>query len=484
MTDRRLSGIRLGFQTKILLVYLAAALAVVFLAFAAGSYYVNRLQRANVADAVELAQHQATEVARRVAGVLTDRPIGSQEYGGMNQQIAGLLEFNLRLNRSVTWVGYFDAQGNCVVEKNSQGETIVRLPQNMGEPHNIELPTGVPGQTAQVTVSRRELNSAMNEHEVREAISSDGRKVGEIRMKVAESPIFLRMTAASESISGMLWTGCLILLTVFVAVYALVSRMFGRQMELVRHAERTERMAYVGTLASGLAHEIRNPLSSMNVNLEVLREELEEIAAPSGQDGTKNSSHDSMVAVVQRAGDLAARVQGEIRGLGTTLSHFLEFALPSKEGMTEFPLRGLLEEIIDLHREQCKQLGISLEVQGSPINQTVIDADRRLCHQALRNIVINAMQILENAIPKTIRIRVEPAGPMMRVTVTDSGPGIPLEKLETIFEAFVSGRKGGTGLGLALTKKIIEEHRGSIRASNNTDMPGATFTVLLPIRQL
>jgi signal transduction histidine kinase len=152
--------------------------------------------------------------------------------------------------------------------------------------------------------------------------------------------------------------------------------------------------------------------------------------------------------------------------------------------MTEFPLRGLLEEIIDLHREQCKQLGISLEVQGSPINQTVIDADRRLCHQALRNIVINAMQILENAIPKTIRIRVEPAGPMMRVTVTDSGPGIPLEKLETIFEAFVSGRKGGTGLGLALTKKIIEEHRGSIRASNNTDMPGATFTVLLPIRQL
>jgi signal transduction histidine kinase len=270
-----------------------------------------------------------------------------------------------------------------------------------------------------------------------------------------------------------------------------VQKVTAKQMQLVRQAERMDRMAYVGTLASGLAHEIRNPLSAMTVNLDVLREELEEVLQPTvalaatGTSDALPSTHldDTKLQAIQRIGGLVTRVRREIQGLNTTLSHFLDFALPSKEGMTEFPLRGLMEEIIELHREQCRQKEITIEISGAPASQTIIEADRRLCHQALRNIIINAIQVLEGCVPRQIRIRVNPAGSVVRLTISDTGPGIDPEKLDSIFEAFVSGRKGGTGLGLALTRKIVEEHHGRITASNNPDGPGAVFTVELPIRQ-
>jgi signal transduction histidine kinase len=476
MTDYRLGRIRLGFRTRFLLIYTAMALLLVFAIFAAGSYYINRLQRATVSDAVQLAQDQAMEVGRRVSEVLAQRPLESLPNGAVRSEISGLLEFNLRLNRTVTWVGLFDSEGNCVVERNSAGETIVRLPENAGETHQVEMPTGIPGQSAQVTVSRRMATEPLDEHEVRQPIPGDGRAMGEIRLRVAESPVYQRMETSSRAISNALVAGCLLLLLAFVAIYGLVSNMVSKQVQLVRHSERTDRMAYVGTLASGLAHEIRNPLSAMNVNLEVLKEDLTEAREHLGG----SSQPDTAREASDRALGLADRVQNEIKALGTTLSHFLDFALPSKEGMTEFSLRGLVEEIVDLHREQCRLQGIAMEVLGAPAAQTVIEADRRLCHQALRNIIINAIQILDGHLPRMIRIRVEPEGNGVRAVVSDTGPGIPEGNLDTIFDAFVSGRKGGTGLGLALARKIVEEHHGSLKAVNNADGPGASFVLHLP----
>jgi signal transduction histidine kinase len=479
------SELRARTASKTFLGFVAVALLIVFGFFAFGSYGINQLQRANVEDAVQLAQDQATEVARRVSEVLAQRPLQNPTGVQMEDEISGLLEFNLRLNRNVTWIGFFDDQGNCVVERNSMGETIVRLPENAGEPHSIELPTGVPGQTAQLTVTRRTATQMVDDREIRETIVREGVSKGEIRMKIAESPVYQRMAAASRDISIRLMVGSGLLFVFLLGVYMLLSYLAFREVQSERRAERAQRMAYVGTLASGLAHEIRNPLNSMSINLQVMQEDLEETREVLARQEASGDGEDpgASAAAAQRALDLASRIQKEITGLGTTLSHFLEFALPNKEGMTEFGVRGLLEELVELHRAQCQRAGVSLELLGASSQQTVIEADRRLCHQAFRNILINAIQILEDHIPRQIRIRVEPRGDKVEVKISDTGPGIPEDMQETLFEAFVSGRKGGTGLGLALTRKIIEEHHGTISVTNNTPEPGATFVIVLPVCQ-
>jgi signal transduction histidine kinase len=203
----------------------------------------------------------------------------------------------------------------------------------------------------------------------------------------------------------------------------------------------------------------------MNVNLEVIREEL------------MDSSSDSR----QHAVELSTWLQREVMQLNTTLTSFLDFALPSREGLTSFSLRGLLAELVEYHSEQIRQSGIECEIVPAGDGDTMIEADRRLLHQAFRNILVNAIQTLGGSVKKQISIVIEPMKHnWVRVIVKDTGPGIAEENMGRIFELFFSTRKGGSGFGLAITRKIIEEHKGRIYAANNLDQLGASFIVELP----
>jgi signal transduction histidine kinase len=268
-----------------------------------------------------------------------------------------------------------------------------------------------------------------------------------------------------------LMTGCLFLLVFLLLVFWVLYRLFSKQVHLVEKNARLDRMAYVGTLASGLAHEIRNPLSAMSINLEVMREELAEA----------NGDGDTP----ERARDLATRVQREVHQLNSTLTSFLDFALPSKEGLTEFSVRNLLDEIVELHAEEMRQAGITFEIQGPNDDTVLVEGDRRLLLQAFRNILVNAIQVLKTSVKKQIKVRVEPTGQQfVQVSISDTGPGISQENLAKVFEVFFSTRKGGSGFGLAITKKIIEEHGGSIRAENNPQALGAAFITIIPRQSL
>ena len=204
----------------------------------------------------------------------------------------------------------------------------------------------------------------------------------------------------------------------------------------------------------------------MNVNLEVIREELEEM--------------DNVSARHTR--ELSTRVQREVLQLNNTLTSFLDFALPRKEGYSQFPLRGLVEELLDSHAEELKAREISVELESPPASQTTIEADRRLMHQAIRNILMNAIQVLSSSLKKTIRIEIRPVrNDRIQLSIIDSGPGIQAENLGTIFEVFFSTRKGGSGFGLAIARKIVDEHQGRIWAANNKESLGATFVMELPI---
>lgn len=460
-----------SFRVKVMLIYSATVLCLIFALFAAGSYYINFLQKRNKQDAVELAEEQARELAVQVWEVLRKRPDSDLSRPDVQSDLSSIMEFTLRLNKSVVIAGVFDRAGNRIIEQMNPGERVFRIP--MGTDGHFEGSFQTPaGQPVDVEF---DIKSRMDEFahlpQVEQPIPpiGEGEPSGYIRLRVAESPTFRRISDTSRQITGALVIGCGILFLFLLVVFWTLWRLFSRQLDLLQRNERLDRMAYVGTLASGLAHEIRNPLSSMNVNLEVMKEELAEVRTEEAD----------------RARTLAASVQREVSQLASTLTSFLEFALPRKEGMTEFSLRGLVEELVELHAEQMRQAGITWEVSVHPPGaETQIEADRRLIHQAVRNVLLNAIQILGNALKKQIRVRVEaPAGSWYRVLISDSGPGIAPENLDKIFEVFFSTRKGGSGFGLAIAKKIVEEHGGRIRAENNPESLGATFVIELPKKQ-
>lgn len=452
---------RLSFRQKLLLTYIACTLVLVFVVFASASYYINRLQKSNVKDAVALATEQAQKMSEAAQEMLASRQKDDLADPDVRAGLRAVTRINLTLNKNILWAAVVSPDGDRLIQefgdnpKNSQ----IQRDETATDISNLDLPNG---NKLEVTVTAKPADAK----DISFPIPMDGNRTGHIELRVLESDVYKQIEQSSQRITRALIFGCLLMLLFLLGIYYILWRMFFRQLELQENNAKLDRMAYVGTLASGLAHEIRNPLSSMNVNLEVIREELDVI----GGDAADHTR------------ELSGRVQREVLHLNKTLTSFLDFALPRKEGFSQFPLRGLVDELLDAHAEEMKSHGIQVEIDAPPASATVIEADRRLLHQAIRNILLNAIQVLATSVKKVIRIRIEllPKD-NIRLSVSDTGPGISQENMAQIFEVFFSTRKGGSGFGLAIARKILEEHHGRLWAENNPESLGATFILELPI---
>jgi len=277
-----------------------------------------------------------------------------------------------------------------------------------------------------------------------------------------ESEIFKRIESASRSVTlRVQWmTGLLsaALIGSFVIVWVLVRA----QWRLEGENERLNLKAYVGTLASGLAHEIRNPLNAMSVNLEVIEEDLEDPREDSAQ----------------RVGSIVKHLRTETRQLDSALNNFLEFALPNKGKIEDIRLAEVVREAlvslvpqIDAGRIVIEvDIGADLEIRGDPVG----------IRQVFHNIVMNAIQAM-NGGQGRLTIQAWLARRHVCMSFEDTGPGIPEEKLEKVFDAYSSSKPGGSGFGLAIARRIVQDHGGTIRAES-AEGKGAVFTIefLLP----
>ncbi len=448
----------LSFRVKAWLSFAGSVLALVFLLFVTGTYYIDRLQKANVDAAILLAQEQARQLRRDILELLAGQE-GGMSNPGFRAGARRVTSVAVRLNRNIEWAMIMDADGNRVIQTARNGEQVLKALPEGSSAMDFPLPDGAKGQ---VVVESKEKGAT----EIREPIQQDGRRMGEIRFKLADTQTFQAIQSTSRQISEALVVGSVLFLFFLVVVFLVLWRLFSKQIRLTQKNAELDRMAYVGTLASGLAHEIRNPLSAMSVNLEVLQEE---IAVAGGG---------------EQAGALASRVQREVHQLSDTLTSFLDFALPQKDSFTRFSLRGLVEELAELHGEEMRQAGISFELKAPPGGETMLEGDRRLIHQALRNVLVNAIQVLRGSVKKSLQATIErrPKG-VLRLIFCDSGPGVSPENLEKIFVVFFSTRRGGSGFGLAVARKVVEEHGGRIWAENNQGSLGASFIVELPVEQ-
>jgi two-component system, NtrC family, sensor histidine kinase HydH len=219
---------------------------------------------------------------------------------------------------------------------------------------------------------------------------------------------------------------------------------------------RADRLSALGELSAGLAHEIRNPLGSIEGAVQILsRRELAE----------------------ETRSEFAEMASREVTRLKGLLSHFLEFARPQQPQVLACDIESLLESVTKLASETAKMAQVDIVVEtGDRLAQVSVDPEQ--IRQVLLNLVINAVQSMQAA--GTIHLRALRDGDEIRIEVQDEGMGIPDENLERIFDPFFTTRTGGTGLGLSIAYQIVNRHGGHISARKNAAR-GMTFSVTLPV---
>jgi len=218
------------------------------------------------------------------------------------------------------------------------------------------------------------------------------------------------------------------------------------------------KLAKLGRLTSGVAHEVKNPLNAMTIHLELLKERL----GPSRE-------------LVQ---DNLEVIGNEIKRLDRAVQGFLKFVRPQELALTSVDLNGLLRELEALLRPEWQPAGVRFVADLDPELHS-IRADEELLRQSFLNILLNACQ----AMPQGGTVRVATAlnqGEYARVTISDEGTGISAEDYEKIFTLYYTTKAGGTGIGLSLAYRIFQLHDGSIDVSSEVGK-GTTFVVRLPL---
>jgi two-component system, NtrC family, sensor kinase len=221
-----------------------------------------------------------------------------------------------------------------------------------------------------------------------------------------------------------------------------------------------ERLAGIGLLASGVAHEINNPLAIIRGNAEL----LEMLAGP----GAPRS--EEVVTIIEQA----VRIERIVRNL-------LTFSRSSIMKVTSFSLTGLLDDILEQIGHQISLEGYSFERRYRDTG-VAIEGDQDQLRQVFINLVVNGLQAMKGGGVLSVDAALDSAADLCFVTVTDNGPGIDPKLLDKLFTPFFTTKEEGTGLGLAISYGIVRDHGGEIRVQSEQGK-GTTFTVSLPVRQ-
>ncbi len=223
-----------------------------------------------------------------------------------------------------------------------------------------------------------------------------------------------------------------------------------------RQLERRKRLAALGEMAAGLAHEIRNPLGGIQLYASMLSKDVAD--RPDSQ-------------------QIVGKISAGVKRLEALVGQVLQFSREIKINVSTMDLAGVVQQAVELTSQQATDANVTVEVNGP--ESLVIEADPLLLGQTLINLVLNAIEAIEG--PGKVLITYVPAksnadARQCHLTIVDSGPGIPANVLDRIFNPFFTTKDSGTGLGLSIVHRVIEAHDGTITASN-VDGGGARFEI-------
>ncbi len=227
-----------------------------------------------------------------------------------------------------------------------------------------------------------------------------------------------------------------------------------------REVLRNDQLAALGQLAAGLAHELRNPLTSIKTLVEAV-----------GDTGQPLDGRDLQV------------MEEELARLDHTLQVFLDYARPPRLHRERIDLRDVLEKTKTLVSPQGARRGIKLDF-AIPETPLTLMADAKQLRQLVLNLVLNAFDAVDGRDAPRVTVSAAPSddGEGIELLVRDNGPGVPRELRDRIFEPFVSSKASGTGLGLSICRRIVEQHDGAIEI-RDSEFGGAEFRIVLPVQK-
>ena len=230
-------------------------------------------------------------------------------------------------------------------------------------------------------------------------------------------------------------------------------------------------MALLVRLADGLAHEIKNPLSTMSINLALLQEDWERAGA------VRNPSDPQRTPREERSLKRIRTLQREVNRLEQILEDFLHYARGGEVNRKPTDISRIVRELLEFVEPEDERAQIRHHVD-LPVGLPLVLVDEARIKQAILNLLVNARQAMAQG--GELLVRVRRMGTQVEVSITDTGSGMSSEALARCFDEYWSDKPGGTGLGLSTARRIIEEHGGTITVISELGR-GSSFSIYLPL---
>ena len=235
-----------------------------------------------------------------------------------------------------------------------------------------------------------------------------------------------------------------------------LSKVYQELQDSFEQLRRADRLSAIGQLAASLAHEIRNPLGSIEGAVDILERH--------GAD--------------EKRLEFLSIIKKECQRLSRLLTNLLDFAKPRKPQVAAVNVRQVVEAVVNLARHAAERSAIVLEAEIEP-NLGSIEGDAEQLQQVILNLTLNAIQAMPEG--GKIRLDVRQRNSEIAIEIVDQGQGIDEADTDRVFDPFYTTKQGGTGLGLSVAHQIVSQHAGRIMVSRNPDR-GMSFTVVLPVR--
>jgi len=390
---------------------------------------------------------ETRQEAEGVAGRLADRASqgGQDLYTAMalEQETQTFIDSVLTQRDVVQEVEVYDREGTLVFKGRTEG-TFPLVPGRLSAPGIREVP-----EQLERTTSSREAT-----YDIEVPIG----EVGMLRIGVSRGELESRAGVLRRELMNQAALVGVATLLVLLLTTTLLWWSWRRSRRLEEAHAEAESMAVIGTLASGLAHEIRNPLNALNLNMQLLDEEL-----PSG------SAQRRMLGITR----------DEIHRLERLVTDFLLYAKPRRLERSATKARELFSALAEVLGPELERRGARLDVVDRA-GEAALEVDREQLQQLLINLVQNALVASREDDPRpVIELRAETRGDRVVLQVRDHGVGMDGPERERIFEAFYSTRRGGTGLGLAVVERIARAHGGAVEIDSAPGV-GTAVRVVLP----
>ncbi len=424
-------------------VFAGLVLGIVFLF---GHLIAGSLSRQYIDDVLVSGSAEAQDIAREIAEESgLDQETGSDLFAALAsrretimRRLSGLPQRHVVESIKVT-----DREGELVYEFTFQSRE--DLPEEMAA--DLELSSNLGDQTVSETTRNFEFRAPLGE-------------VGEVVLNFSKNRLAQRVALLRRNLLQQTLTAAILTLAALVIAALIVWLLIQRTRRLEAQRHEAEEMAALGSLAANLAHEIRNPLNSINLNLELLEEDLEG----------------------QEAGASLQTTRTEVGRLARLVSDFLTYARPSQPSLSTLKAGPLLNEVVDFLSPEARTMGVHLRLASGTSGQggLTISGDGAQLRQVLLNLTLNAVQAVADLTPdsRVVELAAARQEAAALLIVRDRGRGIPDEQLQQVRRAFHSLRRGGSGLGLAIVDRIVSAHGGRLELANLS--PGFEARVILP----